>query len=269
MVDYPKKLTTTWTPPGILTSPWQKYLLFAGVILYAFIGLNSIDIRWERVVLGLERSERFFKGFLSPDFITKGAVIAEGIGESLTMTAVSTVFGILLSIPIAFGAAKNLVPKAVYFFCRAIIALSRTFQEVIVAIFAVAMFGFGPLAGVITLSFSSIGFIAKMLAEDIEEIDPVQLEAIRSTGAGWIKTAAFAVWPQIRPRLIGLSLYRLDINFRESAVIGIVGAGGIGAALSTSFSRYEYETTAAILLVIIAIVFVAEQLSGYIRKKTT
>lgn len=257
-----------WTPPGIFSHPWQKYALIAGALLYGVIGVNSIDVRWERIVLGMERSERFFAGFLRPDFITKGAVIAEGIGESLTMTVVATVFGILLSIPIAFGAAKNLVPRGVYFICRGIIALSRTFQEVIVAIFAVAMFGFGPLAGVITLSFSSIGFIAKMLAEDIEEIDAVQLEAIRSTGAGWIKTISFAVWPQIKPRLIGLSLYRLDINFRESAIIGIVGAGGIGAALSTSFSRYEYATSGAILLIIIAIVFVAEQVSGLIRKKT-
>jgi phosphonate transport system permease protein len=269
MVNHERLLSKPWTPPSIFSHPWQKIVLLIGVGLYGFLGVSSINIRWERVILGLERAHRFFGGFFRPDFISKQAVILEGLSESLTMTVVSTLIGILLSIPIAFGAAKNLVPPGIYYVSRAIIALSRTFQEVIVAIFAVAMVGFGPLAGVLTLAFSSIGFIAKMLAEDIEEIDPVQLEAIRSTGAGWIKTMAFAVWPQIKPRLIGLSLYRLDINFRESAVIGIVGAGGIGGTLSTSFSRYEYETSGAILLIIIAIVFIAEQLSSYIRKKTS
>ena len=95
----------------------------------------------------------------------------------------------------------------------------------------------------------------------------MQLEAVRATGAGWLQMVSYAVQPQVMPRLIGLSLYRLDINFRESAIIGIVGAGGIGAALNTSFSRYEYDISAAILLVIIGIVLVAEHVSGAIRKR--
>jgi len=255
-----------WTPPKLIRSPWLRYALLAGAVLYGTLGFLSIDVRWERVLLGMERATRFMEGFARPDFVSRGSVILDGILESLTMTVVSTVFGIIISIPIALGAARNIAPTPVYLACRGIITLSRTFQEVIIAILFVAMFGFGPFAGVMTLSFATIGFLSKLLAEDIEEIDPEQLEAIRATGAGWLQIVSYAVQPQVMPRLVGLSLYRLDINFRESAIIGIVGAGGIGAALSTSFSRYEYDTSAAILLIIIGIVLVAEHVSGRIRR---
>jgi phosphonate transport system permease protein len=93
------------------------------------------------------------------------------------------------------------------------------------------------------------------------------VEAIRSTGASWLQVVTFGIQPQVRPRLIGLSVYRLDINFRESAVIGIVGAGGVGATLNTAFDRYEYDTAAAILLAIIAIVLASEYASGIIRRR--
>lgn len=257
----------SWHPPGLIGTRWLRYALWAAAVAYLLLGIGSIDVRWERVMMGMERAGRFVAGFARPDFVSRGEVIRDGIIESLTMTVVSTVFGIIVSVPIALGAARNIAPTPIYLLCRGIITLSRTFQEVIIAILFVAMFGFGPFAGVVTLAFATIGFLAKLLAEDIEEIDPVQLEAIRATGAGWIQTVSYAVQPQVMPRLIGLSLYRLDINFRESAVIGIVGAGGIGAALNTSFSRYEYDTSAAILLVIIAIVLVAEHLSGLIRRQ--
>jgi phosphonate transport system permease protein len=182
------------------------------------------------------------------------------------MTVTATVAGILVSVPIGIGAARNLAPLPIYLVCRGIIALSRALQEVIVAIFFVAMFGFGPFAGFLTLTFNTIGFLAKLLAEDIEDIDETQVEAIRATGASWPQVVNWAVQPQVMPRLIGLSLYRLDINFRESAVIGIVGAGGIGATLETAMDRYEYDSAAAILLLIIAIVMLAEYSSSHVRK---
>jgi len=148
-----------------------------------------------------------------------------------------------------------------------IIAVSRSLQEIIVAILFVAMFGFGPFAGAVTLAFATIGFLSKLLAEDIEDIDPAQAEAIRATGASWLQWLSYGIQPQVMARLIGLSLYRLDINFRESAVLGIVGAGGIGDTLNTAFARYEYDIAAAVLLIIIGIVTVAEYSSGLIRAR--
>ncbi|MFO7922004.1 MAG: phosphonate ABC transporter, permease protein PhnE, partial [Nioella sp.] len=227
---------------------------------------STVDVNWSRVYEGLERGQRFAMGFLQPDFTSRWTDISRGLIESLTMTLTSTVVGVIISVPVGIGAARNLVPRSVYYVCRGIIAVSRALQEVIIAIFLVAMFGFGPFAGFLTLSFATIGFIAKLLADDIEEIDEAQAESIRATGASWVQLINYAIQPQVMPRLIGLSLYRLDINFRESAVIGIVGAGGIGATLNTAIDRYEYDSAGAVLLIIILIVMVAEYSSSYLRK---
>jgi phosphonate transport system permease protein len=256
-----------WRPPPLITSPLLRYALGLGAALYLAAALGTVEVNWLRAYEGLERGWRFVQGFLQPNFTTRWRDISQGLLESLTMTVVSTVLGVLLSVPIALGAARNLAPMPVYLVCRAIIAVSRTFQEVIIAIFFVAMFGFGPFAGMLTLAFSTIGFMGKLLAEDIEDIDPAQAEAIKATGASWLQWLNYGIQPQVIARFIGLSMYRLDINFRESAVIGIVGAGGIGATLNTAFDRYEYDTAAAILIVIIAIVMIAEYTSSFIRAK--
>lgn len=255
-----------WKPLPLIANKSYRYTLILGIVAYFCVAFLSIDVNWSRVAEGMSRAARFLSAFLQPDFTSRSQDIIDGLLESLTMTFTSTVIGILLAIPVGIGAARNLAPMPVYLFCRSIIAVSRTFQEVIIAILFVVMFGFGPLAGMITLAFATIGFMAKLLAEDIEDIDERQVEAIRSTGARWLQLMNYAVQPQVMPRLIGLSVYRLDINFRESAVIGIVGAGGIGATLNTSLSRYEYDTAAAILLIIIAIVMFTEYCSGYIRR---
>lgn len=257
---------TVWRRPPFIEQPALRYALYFGAVLYLVIGLQSVEVNWVRVWDGLPRGWAFVSGFLSPDFVSRGGDIWQGIKESLTMTLTSTVIGVLLSIPIGIGAARNLAPMPVYLVCRAIIAISRSFQEVIIAILFVAMVGFGPLAGFLTLAFATIGFLAKLLAEDIEDTNPGQVEAVRATGATWPQLVNYAIQPQVMPRLIGLSLYRLDINFRESAVIGIVGAGGIGATLNTAIDRYEFESAAAVLLIIIGIVLLAEYSSSYIRK---
>lgn len=255
-----------WRPPSLLPGMTQRCLVIGGLLLYLILAGSSISLDWNRIAEGWSRGLAFAAGFLHPDFTSRGGDILEGLLESLTMTLVATVLGIALSIPVGLGAARNLSPLPIYLFCRWIIMVSRTFQEVIIAILFVVMFGFGPLAGVATLTFATIGFIAKLLAEAIEDIDARPVEAIRATGGSWLQVLNHAVQPQILPRLIGLSLYRLDINFRESAIIGIVGAGGIGATLGTAMDRYEYSTAAAILLIIIAIVLASEYLSGYVRR---
>lgn len=250
----------------MIQSRWLRWLLMIGALVYLVLAIGTIEVNWVRVVAGMERAQRFVAGFLQPDFTTRWRDISAGLMESLTMTFTSTVVGVLISVPIGLGAARNIAPRWVYYVCRSIIALSRALQEIIVAIFFVALFGFGAFAGFLTLTFATIGFLGKLLAEDIEDINESQAEAIRSTGSSWLQLINYAIQPQVMPRLMGLSLYRLDINFRESAVIGIVGAGGIGAALNTSLSRYEYSSAGAILLIIIGIVMLSEYASSYLRK---
>jgi len=256
----------TWKRPPIIERPLLRWGLITGGVLFLVVSIGTMDVNWERVVAGIPRAELFIAAFFPPDFTSKSSDIWEGIIESLWMTVVSTVIGILLSIPVGLGAARNLSPRYVYLFSRGILAVSRSFPEIIIALFAVKLFGFGPFAGIIALSIGSIGFYGKLLAEDIEDMDPVQAEAVKATGASWFQWLNYSVQPQVMPRMIGLAMYRFDINFRESAVLGLVGAGGIGATLLTSFDRYEFSTSAAILLVIIGIVMVVEYSSGYIRK---
>ena len=122
---------------------------------------------WQASARAVDRGLRFVKGFLVPDFVSRWGDIAQGMHESLTMTVTSTVVGILISVPIGIGAARNIAPLPIYLACRGIITVSRSFQEIIIAILFVAMFGFGPFAGFLTLSFATIGFLAKLLAEDI------------------------------------------------------------------------------------------------------
>lgn len=260
-------LSRRWKRPPLIKSARLRWALGIVAAVYFAAALGSIDVNWLRVWEGLDRGWAFILGFLKPDFVSRWSDIKEGIAESLVMTVTSTAIGILISVPIGLGAARNIAPLPVYLFCRGIIAISRSFQEVIIAILFVAIFGFGPFAGVVTLSFATIGFLAKLLAEDIEDSRADQLEAVRATGSTWLQLMNYAVQPQVMPRLIGLSMYRLDINFRESAVVGLVGAGGIGATLNTSFDRYEFDTTAAILITIIAIVMMTEYASGIIRAR--
>ena len=255
-----------WHRPPLITNPWLRWGLTFGGIFYLAIAFGTMEIDWNRVSAGLPRAERFLGSFFPPDFTSRWEDIYIGIVESLWMTVVSTVIGIALSIPVGLGAARNLSARPVYLFCRGILAVSRTFPEVILALFAVKLFGFGPFAGIIALSIATIGFYGKLLAEDIEDMDPLQAESIKATGASWFQWLNYAVQPQVMPRMIGLGMYRFDINFRESAVVGIVGGGGIGATLLTSFDRYEFDSAAAILLVIIGIVMMVEYSSGYIRK---
>ena len=255
-----------WRKPPFIKDRRLRWLLGLCIALYLALAFGTLEVNWARVWEGLPRGQKFLAAFFPSDFASRWDEILDGITESLWMTVTSTVVGILISIPVGLGAARNLAPAPVYYVCRGILAVSRSFQEIILAIFFVKLFGFGPFAGFVTLSFATIGFYGKLLAEDIEDMDPGQAEAVRATGAGWFQWLNYGVQPQVMPRMIGLGLYRFDINFRESAVVGIVGGGGIGATLNTAFDRYEFDSAAAILLVIIAIVMLVEYTSGYVRK---
>jgi phosphonate transport system permease protein len=262
-----QRLGQSWSKPHFIKNPVLRWGLLLTAIVYLYLAVNSIEVNWARISEGLSRGWEFIKAFSNPDFTSRGGDIWDGMVESIVITITSTVVGIIISIPIGLGAARNIAPLPVYLICRGIVSLSRALNEIIVAILMVAIFGFGPLAGFITLSFATIGFLSKLLAENIEDMDKVQAEAIRATGSSWSQWINYGVQPQVMPRLIGLSIYRLDINFRESAVLGLVGAGGIGATLNTAFDRYEFDTAAAILLIIIVIVMALEYLSGIIRAR--
>jgi len=255
----------TWQPPSIWPRPWLGPV--AWLALGAFLAWNvvSLEVNPERVARGLGRLGTVLGRAFPPDF-SRGELLFSGILESIEMATLSTLFGVLLGIPVAVLAARNVVPLPVYASGRGVITLGRTFHELIVAILFVKAVGFGPLAGMLTLTINSVGFFGKLLAEQIETIDRGQIEAVRATGAGRVAILIYAVLPQVLPRVIGLTIYQWDIHLRQSTIIGIVGAGGIGATLYNAFSRYDYDFVLAILLVIAAIVLVGEAVSALARR---
>ncbi len=253
-----------WRPPKLIQRPLYRHGLTVLVIAYLVWSLGTLDIDWGRVIRGFPRAGDILVRMFPPDF-GRWQLLIRGVLESVQMALAASFFGMLLAIPLGLCAASNLVPKPVYFVARAILALTRTFHEVIIAIFFVKIFGFGPLAGVLTLIVASVSFIGKMLAEDIENMNMGSVEAVRATGASFPRLLIYAVTPQILPRYLGVSIYRLDANIRHSTVVGIVGAGGIGQTLAASFSRYDYDFSLAILLTIISLVFLGEFFSTWVR----
>ncbi|MBT8360316.1 MAG: phosphonate ABC transporter, permease protein PhnE [Deltaproteobacteria bacterium] len=257
---------TTWQPPRFFTNPYVRYGIVLGVIGYFLLSYLTLDADWQRTLKGMPRAVDIFQRMFPPDF-SRWEILMRGVLESIQMAFAASFFGMIIAIPVGLCAANNLVPKPVYFAGRAFLGISRTFHEVIVAIFFVKIFGFGPLAGVLTLIVASFSFIGKMVAEDIENMTPGKLEAIKATGASFPKLLLYAVQPHILPRYIGVSIYRLDANIRHSTVVGIVGAGGIGQTLAASFSRYDYGFSLAILMTIVSLVFLGEFFSNWIRAR--
>ncbi|MDN3555870.1 phosphonate ABC transporter, permease protein PhnE [Halomonas maura] len=262
----PVPATRTWRKPPFIANPLLRYGLLVGLVAYLVWAFGSLPFNWERIGEGLPRAGRIFGGGFPPSF-ERYDLLLTGFKESLQIAVLATLLGVMLSVPFAVMAARNISPLPVYLLGRAVIIVSRSFHPVIVAILFVAAVGFGPLAGVLTLTLYSIGFVGKLLAEEIEEIDWGQVEAIRAAGGGLLVTLVYAVFPQVLPRQVGLSMYQLDSNLRASAVVGIVGAGGIGGTLMNAFGRYDYAFAFAILLVIIAVILVSEGVSGWVRKR--
>ena len=253
-----------WQTIKLIENPLHRRLLALLVVAYFVWSVGSLEIDWGRMVSGLPRAGDIFARMVPPDF-SRGELLVRGIVESVQMALAASFFGMILAVPLGLCAASNLAPRPLYLVARALIVLSRTFHEIIIAILFVKIFGFGPLAGALTLIVASTSFISKMLAEDIENLPPGQLEAVRATGASFPKLLIYCISPQALPRYLGVSIYRLDANIRHSTVVGIVGAGGIGQVLAATFSRYDYDFSLAILLTIMALVFIGEFFSNWVR----
>lgn len=257
---------TTWRPPPFFGTRGRQNLVMLGAFAYLVWSVSTLNVDANRALAGFGRAVDLFARMIPPDF-SRWELLLKGMTESLQMAFAATLVGVALSVPLGIAAARNLAPRPVYLVARGIIVVGRTFHEVIVAIFCVKLFGFGPVAGLITLSFSSVIFLGKMLAEDIENVRTGPIEAVRATGAGFGQLVVYSVVPQVLTRSVGTAIYRLDANVRHSTVVGIVGAGGIGQTLSASFSRYDYDFAAAILLGIIALVALGEWFSDWVRRK--
>lgn len=257
----------SWQRPTVFYNHTLKYVFYVvsfAVVVWSFLG---IAITPDRFITGLAQGQSLLMQMVPPSFEPRErSLIIEGTIETFGMAVVSTILGVAVSFPIAFMSAKNIAPKPVYYLGRTIVMVSRSLHPIVIAIILVTLVGLGPLAGILTLVLTTAGFFSKLLAEDIEEIDVGQMKGVKATGASRYHLYLFAIIPQVLPRIVSLSVYRWDQNLRASTIIGIVGAGGIGMTLQQAVSSYQYQFTLTILLVILALVFAGELISGSIRR---
>lgn len=257
----------TSSRPSAFLPNWPARCAWLALVAYAFYAASILDVTWERFVIGLDNGMKFIGRMLPPDTAAdKMALMLKGLYETLEIAVISSALGILLSLPIGLLAARNLMPGWVTWPMRLLIALCRSFHQVIIAILFVKAVGFGALAGILALIVASIGFIAKLFAEAIEEISLKQVEAIRATGAPFMSVIAYGVMPQVLNRFVGFATYQVDSNLRNSTMVGIVGAGGIGGTMFAAFQRFDYDYLLTILLAIIALIMVSEMLQNWIKK---
>ena len=194
-------------------------------------------------------------------------VLWRPLWDTLNMATLGTALGVMLAVPIAFAAARNTTPSALLLrpIALFLIVASRSINSLIWALLLVSVLGPGLLPGIVAIALRSIGFVAKLLYEAIEEIDAAPVEAIVSTGAPRASVVAYGIVPQILPAFAGISVFRWDINIRESTVLGLVGAGGIGLQLEASLNTLAWPQVSVILLAILSTVVIGEWASAKIR----
>jgi phosphonate transport system permease protein len=257
-------MSTAAAHPAPFKRSWWSRIAFVLLVFYVVYACAQMEISWERVQVGLDNAHRFFSRLFPPNF-ERWELLVKGLVESLQIAVLASVLGIVLALPIGLCAARNMMPAWVTWPARALIVIARSFHPVIVAILFVKAVGFGALAGILALTVASIGFIGKLFTEAIEEISEKQVEGVRATGAPFMSMLAFGVMPQVFSRFIGFSTYQLDSNLRNSTMVGIVGAGGIGGTLFAAFQRFDYDYVCAILISIIALIMLGEILATGVR----
>jgi phosphonate transport system permease protein len=221
----------------------------------------------QRLIEGIPALAQLFREMVPPDF-SRWQHWLRPLLDTLAMSVAGTVLAVVFSLPLALLAAPNTSPhRIVYHACRIVLSFLRSVPEIIMGIIFVAAVGFGALPGVLALGLHSVGMVGKFYAEAIEHVDPRPIEAARAAGASSFQVITHAVLPQVLPQLADITIYRWEYHFRASAVLGIVGAGGIGFELIAALRIIEYAQVSAILLTILACVVVVDGLGAWLRDK--
>ena len=247
---------------------WKTYIFIISLI--SVLSIIVIDLEINFLQLFSESSKYFvdiINRMLPPDF-SNLQNLSYAMLETIEIAFLGTFIAIILSIPVGLLSARNLAPNyMVFLIARIITIFFRAIPEFIIAMILVIAIGFGAIPGVLALGIHTMGFLAKFYAEDIEHINKGPVEALKSSGASKRQIISFAVIPQIIPSFIANNLYILDRNIRMATMLGIVGAGGIGYELQSSFRMFEYQKVSAIIIIIFVTIFVIDHLSSFIRSK--
>ena len=243
---------------------WQRLAAIVAVCAAALAITGFFDAT--RFIEGGPALAQLASEMVPPDF-TRWRHWLRPLLDTLAMSIAGTALAVVLSLPLSLLAAPNTSPNAwVQRVARTLLAALRSVPEIILGILFVAAVGFGALPGVLALALHSVGMVAKFYAEAIEHVDPRPLEAASAAGATRGQVIAHAVLPQVLPQLADITIYRWEYHFRASAVLGIVGAGGIGFELMAALRLIQYDQVAAILLTILACVVVVDAIGARLRK---
>lgn len=251
-------------------------LMQLGLLALIVIAVAVANARWERLAeipaQSLVYGELMLRGVLqnpfSEPYATYWSDALRLMFESLQIAWIGTVIGALLSFPLAFLAASTVAPRWIVFPTRQFLNIVRAIPELVFAIaIMLPIFGLGPLAGALAIGVGSIGTLGKLTSEAIESVPPGPSEALRAAGASTLQRLRFAVTPQILPEVIAFWLYRFEINIRASAILGILGAGGVGSLLAQVFERRDWERVGITLAVIIIVTIIVDQISGAVRHR--
>ena len=209
---------------------------------------------------------RFVKRFFPPDFSVSGQIL-EALVETIQIAVLATCFSILLAFPLAAAGAQTLSPRWLVVISRMLMNCIRTIPSLIWALIAVAVVGPYPLAGVLGLSFYSLGYLGKFFSDAFESVDLEVARGLRAIGAGRIQAFQHGLWPNTRPLIWSHSLWMLEYNIRSASIVGYVGAGGVGVLLHVYQEYYQWDRFAAVLLFILALVTFLDLVGEWVRRQ--
>jgi phosphonate transport system permease protein len=259
-----------------LDREWQRFTPLKRLSRFAFylfavaalvISLRTIDVIPEFLYDAPEQMADLFKRMWPLDLNYVRPTL-KSLVETLHIATVGTIIAIVIAVPVGLLAARNVTPNlALNLFAKFIFVTSRSINSLVWALLFVAVFGPGPLAGTLAIAFRSIGFTGKLFAEAVEEANRGSIEALTASGASKLSMLLLGYWPQVRPAFWSIALFRWDINIRESAVLGLVGAGGIGVALDTALNLLYWDQVAVVLVAIFIVVILAEIIVTAVRAR--
>ena len=251
---------------GLFRRYGRVALFLLGIFLLAAGASRVCDARWDLFFHGIADAMHLMVHLLTPALDVFPDMVQPAL-DSVFIALVGTVIGTVISLVFALLAASNIAPRWLRQTTRFFLGLERALPEIVILLFLVAAFGLGPFAGVLALAIGCIGMLGKLIADAIEELDPVSIDAIQAIGASKVQVILFGVIQPIIPSMISFALFRFEYSIRLSVYLGAVGAGGIGLELYRSFVTLDYGRAATALIVTLVLVFVSEWVSGYLRKK--
>lgn len=245
-----------------------RFAAYLAIVAAIIASLRTVEIIPEFVYDAPQQIGDLLRRMWPPDYTYYPKAVHAALMETLHIATLGTILTIFLALPVGLMAANNITRNpALNYFAKLILVSSRSVNSLVWALLFVAVFGPGALAGTIAIAFRSVGFVGKLFAEALEESNPGPIEALHAAGAPWLSVITKGYWPQVEPAFWSIILFRWDINVRESAVLGLVGAGGIGMALDDSMNLFHWERVAVILIAIFAVVVLAEIAVTAIRKR--